>query len=250
MGVFIKSMEEIERIRQAARIVARSLEFIRGRIEAGMSTRQMELMIDDFIRREGGVPAFKGYRGFPGSACISVNDEVVHGIPDQRTVDEGDVVKIDVGVRKDGMYADGAKSYILGAADPRVETLVRATEEALERGIERATAGNRVSDISHAVERHVRAFGFSVVRELSGHGIGIELHEDPQIPNYGPPGRGMELAAGMTICIEPMVTIGSGRVKTRPNRWTVVTADGSASAHFEHTVLVGEGAAEILTRLN
>jgi methionyl aminopeptidase len=250
MGVFIKSASEIAKIRDAARIVAGALDFIEGRIEAGISTKELETLLDGFIRREGGCAAFKGYRGFPAAACISVNEEVVHGIPDARKVFDGDIVKIDVGVKKEGFYADGAKSFTLGTVDGRIQKLLQVSAEALTLGIKKATAGNRVSDISHAIESHVHKFGFSVVKELAGHGVGLELHEEPQIPNFGPPGTGMLLRAGMTICIEPMVNLGSERVRTLKNGWTVVTADGLASAHFEHTVLVGENGAEILTRLN
>ncbi len=249
MGVFIKSASEIAKIRDAARIVAKSLDFVEGELAAGMMTKEVEVLLDEFIHNEGGVSAFKGYRGFPAAVCISLNEEVVHGIPDSRKLVDGDVVKIDVGVKKDGFYADGAKSFTVGTVDKKIAELLTVSQEALYLGIEKARSGNHVSDISHTIENHAQRFGFSVVKELAGHGVGIELHEEPQIPNFGRPGHGVKLEPGMTLCIEPMLNLGTDRVKTLKNGWTVVTADGLSSAHFEHTVLVGESRPEILTQL-
>ena len=238
------------RIRESARTVARCLALMGREVRPGVSTLALDRMAEDFIRAEGGEPAFKGYRGFPGSICASINEEVVHGIPSpKRVLREGDVISIDVGVRRDGYYGDAARTFAVGEIAPEAARLLEATERALALGIEQARPGNHLTDISHAVEREVTRHGCSVVRALVGHGIGCELHEEPQIPNYGPPGQGPKLRAGMVFAIEPMVNQGTADVVTLQDGWTVVTADRKLSAHFEHTVAVGENGPQILSRV-
>jgi len=240
----------VARIRESARTVARCLALMGREVRPGVSTLALDRMAEDFIRAEGGEPAFKGYRGFPGSICASINEEVVHGIPSpKRVLREGDVISIDVGVRRDGYYGDAARTFAVGEIAPEAARLLEATERALALGIEQARPGNHLTDISHAVEREVTRHGCSVVRALVGHGIGCELHEEPQIPNYGPPGQGPKLRAGMVFAIEPMVNQGTADVVTLQDGWTVVTADRKLSAHFEHTVAVGENGPQILSRV-
>jgi methionyl aminopeptidase len=247
----IHDAESVARIRQSARIVARCLGMMKTRVRAGVTTLELDRLAEEFIRAEGGEPAFKGYRGFPGSICASINEEVVHGIPSAaRVLRDGDVISIDIGVRKDGFYGDAARTFPVGEISPEAARLLEATERALQRGIEQARPGNRLTDISHAVEREVRRGGYGVVKALVGHGIGRELHEEPQIPNYGPPGQGPSIRAGMVFAIEPMVNEGTGDVITLPDEWTVVTADRKLSAHFEHTVAVRENGPEILSRID
>jgi methionyl aminopeptidase len=235
-------------MRRAGELVARTLDAIIERVQPGVTLLQLERGCREFIQAHGGKPAFLGYRGFPAAACISVNEEVVHGIPGSRRVAAGDLIKIDIGVAVDGLFADGARTYVVGEIPPRTRELVAATERALHLGIEQAQAGNRLSDISCAIQKHVEAHGFSVVRDLSGHGVGVELHEEPAVPNFGRPGTGIKLVPGMTLAIEPMVNQGRFDVFTDRNGWTVVACDRLPSAHFEHTVLVTDGPAEILTR--
>jgi len=247
----IHDADSVARIRESARIVARCLRMMAGEVRAGVSTLALDRLAEEFIRAEGGEPAFKGYRGFPGSICASINEEVVHGIPNAaRVLRDGDVISIDIGVRKAGFYGDAARTFPVGEITPEAARLLETTERALQRGIEQARAGNRLSDISHAVEKEVKRGGYGVVRALVGHGVGRELHEEPQIPNYGPPGQGPVLRAGMVFAIEPMVNQGTGDVITLPDEWTVVTADRKLSAHFEHTVAVREDGPEILSRLD
>lgn len=245
--IYLKSREEIEKIRKACRLVAQALERLRAAIRPGVTTEELDRVAEDFIRRHGGLPAFKGYRGYPKSLCVSVNEEVVHGIPGDRRLKEGDIVSLDLGVIMDGYYGDAAITVPVGRVSELAQRLLKVTEEALYRGIEQARPGNRLTDISHAIQRHVEAAGFSVVRDFVGHGIGRELHEDPQVPNFGPPNQGPRLRPGMVLAIEPMVNAGTWRVKILENQWTVVTADGELSAHFEHTVAVTEDGPEILT---
>lgn len=248
MGFYIKDAGEVARIRQAGALVARTLEYIRDRVVPGVTLKQLAELCREFIVRHDAKPAFLGYRGFPGAICTSVNEEVVHGIPGPRKVQEGDLVKLDIGVLRDGMYADGARTFIVGRIPPAWQKLVSATEHSLALGIEQARAGNRLSAVSCAIQRYVEAQGYSVVRELSGHGVGIELHEEPAIPNFGKPGTGPKLVKGMTLAIEPMVNLGGFEVDTDRNGWTVIARDGLPSAHFEHTILVQDGPAEILTK--
>lgn len=219
-------------------------------VRAGVSTMALDRKAEEFIRAEGGVPAFLGYRGYPASICASVNEEVVHGIPsEKRILSEGDVISLDIGVKKAGYFGDASKTFPVGAVSDAARRLLETTERALGAGIEQARPGGRVSDISSAIEREVKRDGFSVVRALVGHGVGRELHEEPQVPNYGRPGEGPRLRAGMVLAIEPMVNLGVADVITLADRWTVVTADRKLSAHFEHTVAIREDGPEILSRI-
>jgi methionyl aminopeptidase len=245
--VYLRDRSEIERIRASAQLVARTLEMLGGEVKPGVTTADLDRLAETFIRDHGARPAFKGYRGFPATICPSVNDEVVHSIPGFRRLKDGDIIGIDVGVEKEGFYGDAAFTFPVGEASEEVLRLLAVTREALRRGIEQAKSGNRVGDISHAIQSHAEQNGFSVVRELLGHGIGRQMHEEPQVPNFGPPDRGPRLMAGQVLAIEPMVNVGRPEVTTRPDGWTVVTKDGSLSAHFEHTVAVGPDGPEILS---
>ncbi len=246
--IVLKSNDEIERIGDACRIVGRTIGALKGFVAEGLTTREIEKFAASVIDKNGGRAAFKGYRGFPGSVCTSVNDQVVHGIPSsRRKLKEGDIISIDIGVFYKGFYGDAALTLPVGRVSEAAETLMRVTAEALDRGIDAARAGGRVSDISCAIQGHVEANGFSVVRTFVGHGIGKELHEEPQIPNYGRCGRGARLRAGMTLALEPMVNAGGSGVKVLDDGWTAVTADGSLSAHFEHTVAITEDEPRVLT---
>jgi len=245
--ILLKSAEEIEKMARAGNIVGEVLESIKGIIQTGVTTKEIELFADGRIRALGGKSAFKGYRGYPASICTSVNDEVVHGIPSSRRLKDGDIISIDLGVYYDGFYGDAAITAPVGKIDVETATLLRITEEALALGIESAVEGNRVYDISYAIQSHAEKNGLSVVRTFVGHGIGRELHEEPQIPNYGTPGKGPRLKEGMTLAIEPMVNAGTYEVRILGDGWTAVTSDGKKSAHFEHTVLVTSGKPEILT---
>ncbi|MGQ9708090.1 MAG: type I methionyl aminopeptidase [bacterium] len=248
MALYIKSKAEIEGIRRAGRIVAEVLRLVGERVGPGVSLKELEGLCLSCIRSHGAVPTFLGYRGFPAAVCISVNEEVVHGIPDSRVLREGDIVKVDVGVTKDGFIADAARTFAVGRVEPEVERLVRETEEAFYQGLRYARIGNRVGDIGAAIQRYVEGKGFSVVRELHGHGVGIELHEEPSIPNFGEPGKGRKLVSGMTLAIEPMVNMGSFEVRTNANGWTVEAVDGKPSAHYENTILITDGGPMILTQ--
>jgi len=252
-GVPLKSPREIALMKESCRIVAEVLALVGGRIAPGVRTRDLDAIAEEYIRSRGGEPAFKGYGHdrrnlFPGTLCVSIDDEVVHGIPDGGQIREGQVVSIDVGVKKDGYYGDGAKTFAVGSVTEEKLRLLRVTEESLMLGIAQARAGNHLHDVSAAVQRHVEAAGFSVVRDLVGHGIGRSLHEDPAVPNYGEPGTGVLLKEGMALAIEPMVNAGTHRVRMEGDGWTVRTADGKPSAHFEHTIVVTKGEADILTR--
>lgn len=248
----IKSRREIELMRESCRIVGEVLALVGAQVRPGVRMLDLDRMAEEYIRSERGEPAFKGYGHdrnnlFPGTLCISVDDVVVHGIPDGRTLEEGQVVSVDVGVKKEGYYGDGACTFPVGRASEEKLRLLRVTEEALYRAIDRARAGNHLHDVSAAVQEHVEAAGFSVVRDLVGHGIGKSLHEEPAVPNYGIAGTGIVLKKDMVLAIEPMVNTGTYRVQVDDDGWTVRTADGRPSAHFEHTVLVQQGDAEILT---
>jgi len=235
-------------MRAANQIVANVLDELRTMAAPGVSTAELDATVEARVREAGATPAFKGYRGYPASLCASINDEVVHGIPSPRKLTAGDIVSLDVGVLLDGYYGDSALTVAIGTVSEEATRLLRVTREALDLGIDRMQVGSRVSDISHAIQCHVEANGFSVVREFVGHGIGTQLHEEPQIPNYGEPGRGPRLAEGMVLAIEPMVNIGKPTVRVLDDQWTAVTRDGSLSAHFEHTVAVTSSGAEVLTR--
>ncbi len=236
-------------MRKASAIVAEALLAIKGYVAPGVSTKELEQIAEDIIRSRGGRPAFKGYRGYPSSICASVNDTVVHGIPSSTIVlKEGDIISIDLGVVYRGYIGDAAITIPVGDIKPEVKRLLDVTEKALYIGIQQARVGRRVSDISHAIQSFVESKGYSVVRSFVGHGVGRSLHEDPQIPNFGPPGKGPKLKEGMTLAIEPMVNAGRHEVKVLEDGWTAKTVDGSLSAHFEHTVLVKKSGAEILTK--
>jgi methionyl aminopeptidase len=248
--IFLKSPEEIEKMARAGRIVAEVLDTLKDVVAIGVTTKEIENFADERIKARGGIPAFKGYRGYPASVCTSVNEQVVHGIPSSRVLKDGDIVSIDIGVYMDGFYGDGAVTIPVGTVDREAAELIKVTEEALYLGIQNAVEGNRLYDISGAVQRHVEKNGFSVVRLFVGHGIGRELHEEPQVPNYGVPGQGPRLKRGMTLAIEPMVNAGSHEVVILDDGWTAVTKDGKKSAHFEHTVLVTSDKPRILTKYN
>jgi methionyl aminopeptidase len=235
---------------RAGTIVADALSLLGENIRPGTTTAELDQLADEFIRSRGGVPTFKGYRGpypYPASICTSPNDVVVHGIPDEYALVEGDILSVDVGVTLDGFVADSAYTFPVGEIDAETERLLEVGNAALHAGIDRARAGGKLTDISHAVQRVTEDAGFSVVRSLVGHGVGRDMHEDPQIPNFGEPGRGPTLAPGMTLAIEPMITAGGHEVVVRPDQWTIATADGSLSAHFEHTVAVTKEGPRILT---
>jgi methionyl aminopeptidase len=245
----VRVEEKVEGVRAAALIVARTLREVGRAVRPGITTAELDRIAEKVIRDHGARPAFKGYRGFPASICPSVNEEVVHGIPGPRALQEGDIVGIDVGAELHGWYGDAARTFAVGAVSEEASRLMRVTEESLERGLSQARAGNRVGDISHAVQAHVEQHGFSVVRDLVGHGIGSEMHEEPSVPNYGPAGKGPKLLIGQVLAIEPMVNAGGFAVVTRADGWTVATKDGRLSAHFEHTVAVGPEGPEILSAL-
>ena len=246
----IKSAREIDVMAEGGRILGRTIEMLRREVRPGRTTAELDALAEEFIRSHpGATPAFKGLYGFPGSVCISVNHEIVHGIPSRRRVLEaGDIVSLDVGVKYEGMDTDAAATVAVGEISEESRRLLEVTERALEAGIAAATVDNHVGDIGAAVQGVVEPAGFSIVRELVGHGVGFEPHEDLQVPNYGKPKRGKRLVAGLTIAIEPMVNVGSPGTRTMPDRWTVVTADGKRSAHFEHTVAVTEEGPRVLTR--
>ena len=245
----LKSRQEIAKMEKANRIVAEILEGVKEKIRPGVETRELNELAEDLCRTRGVEPAFKGYRGYPASLCVSVNEEVVHGIPGPRRLKDGDLVSLDFGVRHDGFYGDKALTVAVGEVAPRARELMAATEAALYAGISRFQAGGRLSDISHAVQEVVEAKGFGVIREFVGHGIGRSLHEDPQIPNFGPPGRGPVMQPGMTFAIEPMTALGSWKVRILKDGWTAVTQDGAVAAHFEHTVALTEKGVLILSHL-
>jgi methionyl aminopeptidase len=247
--VFTRSREEIEKIRVSAQLVAMTLRELGRAVRPGITTAELDRHAEAFIRDHGAKPAFKGYRGFPASICSSVNEEVVHGMPGPRTLCEGDIIGIDVGAEKDGYFGDSAFTFPVGETSDEARNLMKVTREALMEGIAQARPGNRVGDISNAIQRHVELHGFSVVRALVGHGIGREMHEEPAVPNFGPAGRGPRLMAGLVLAIEPMVNVGGFEVVTRSDGWTVATKDGALSAHFEHTVALGLEGPEILSVL-
>jgi len=247
--ISIKSPREIELMRTAGRIVAETHELLRKAIRPGITTLELDTIAEEFIRKRGAIPAFKDYNGFPASICSSINEQVVHGIPGPTALKDGDIIGIDIGAVYDGYYGDAARTYGIGSIDKETERLLKVTEESFFKGIEYALPGNRLSDISHSIQKHVESNGFSVVRDFVGHGIGRNMHEDPQIPNYGLPHKGPRLAAGMALAIEPMVNQGKYAVKVREDGWTVVTADGKPSAHYENTIVITNGKPEILTLL-
>ena len=246
--IIIKSPEDIKKLKKACKISADVLQYAGEQINAGMSTYELDKLIHDYIIAAGAKPSFLGSGGFKGSACISINDEVIHGIPSKKTIiRSGDIVSIDVGASIEGYHGDNAYTFKVGAVSPAAEKLLRVTNECLHLGIAAAKPGNRIGDIGFAVQKHAEDNGYGVVREYIGHGIGRDLHEEPEVPNYGKAGRGVRLVPGMTIAIEPMINEGTARVKVMPDGWTVKTADGSLSAHFEHTIAVTNDGPVILT---
>lgn len=246
----LKSAREIELMAQGGRILSLTLQKLRESVRPGVSTAELDAIAESFIRsHDGATPAFKGLYGFPGSICTSINDEIVHGIPSKkRVLRDGDVISLDVGVGYKGFFTDSAITVAVGHIDPATEKLLKVTEQALEAGIAAARIGNHIGDIGAAVQAVVEAAGFSVVRDLVGHGIGVEFHEEPQVPNYGKPKRREKLVPGLTVAIEPMVNAGGPATRTLQDRWTIVTADGSRSAHFEHTVAITEDGPKVLTK--
>ncbi len=245
--IIIKSERELDKMRAAGRLAAQALQRIVAQARPGTTTEELDAAAEQCIRDAGGVPSFKGYRGFPATVCASMDSEVVHGIPGPRRLEEGSILSVDVGAILGGFHGDNATSIGIGSVSAEVSDLLRAGEAALRAGIEQAKPGNRLSDISHAVQTCAHNHNYSVVRDYAGHGIGRQMHEDPSIPNYGPPGRGPELKPGMVLAIEPMLNQGDYRVKTSDDGWTVRTADGGLSVHFEHTVAVTEAGPEVLT---
>jgi methionyl aminopeptidase len=246
----LKSPREIAIMAQGGRILAETIDMLRAAVRPGITTAELDALAEDFIRkRPGATPAFKGLYGFPGSICTSINNEIVHGIPSpRRALDTGDIVSLDVGVRYQGFFTDGATTVAVGEVSKESQRLLEVTEKALEAGIDAARPGNHLGDIGAAVQGVVEGAGFSIVKDLVGHGIGVEFHEKPQVPNYGKPKRQMKLAVGLTIAIEPMVNVGAPETREMPDRWTIVTADGSRSAHFEHTVAITDDGPQVLTR--
>ncbi|HUI29118.1 MAG TPA: type I methionyl aminopeptidase [Candidatus Acidoferrales bacterium] len=251
----IKTSREIDQMREVGRIVAGILDLVEKNIKSGITTKELDELAEDYVLSKGAKPAFKGYgfdkkNLFPATICLSIDDQVVHGIPGARKLEKGQILSVDVGAVKDGYYGDAAKTFAIGDVSEEKKKLVEVTEKALQLGIENAVAGNHVEDISQAIQEYVEGNGFSVVRDLVGHGIGTKLHEDPPVPNYGRKGKGSLLRNGMTIAIEPMVNAGAYKVFTAEDGWTVYTSDGKPSAHFEHTIVVTDGRPEILTFLN
>jgi methionyl aminopeptidase len=245
--VKLRSGVEIEKIRESSRIVAETIRLLRGLTREGVSTGELDRKAEQYIRDQGGEPSFMGYHGYPASTCISINEEVVHGIPGNRVIRAGDIVGVDVGVVKNGYHGDAAATFAVGDIPESVDKLLRVTKECLMKGIEAFRAGNRLGDVGYAVQAHAERHGYGVVRSLVGHGIGERMHEDPQVPNYGDPGTGLKLKPGMVCAIEPMITMGGWEVETLSDQWTIVTRDGSLAAHFEHTVALTEDGPEVLS---
>ena len=247
--IVLKTDEEIKRMAEACRIVAEVLEGMKKNVSPGVTTKELDEFAESYIISKGARPAFKGYRGYPSTLCASLNEQVVHGIPSADKLRNGDIISIDVGVYYNGFYGDAAVTLPIGSISTQAQKLLSVTENALEAGIKKAVLGNRLSDISSTIQDHVESENFSVVRTFVGHGIGRDLHEDPQIPNYGRPGEGPKLVEGMTLAIEPMVNAGGWEVNILKDGWTAVTKDGSLSAHFEHTVAIAKNGQNILTKL-
>jgi methionyl aminopeptidase len=247
MGIIIKSEREITVMRRAGRIVGTVLEILSKQIKPGMKTKELDVIAAREVTRLGGTPSFKGYHGYPANLCVSVNDEIVHGIPGERVLREGDIVSLDMGAIYNGFQGDGAVTVGVGKVSTRAQGLIDTTREALRAGIAAVQTGARLGDVSAVIQQYAESRGYSVVREYSGHGIGREMHEEPQIPNFGPAGIGPVLKKGMTLALEPMVNLGDWHTRVAADDWTVLTADGSLSAHFEHTIAITEDGAEVLT---
>ena len=247
--IICKTPREIEIMRQAGKIVALTHQELKKHIAPGITTKELDAIAEEFIRKHDAIPSFKGYNGFRGSICASVNEELVHGIPGPRVLKNGDIISIDIGAKYQGYHGDSAWTYAVGDIDEETQRLLQVTEESLFKGLEEAKPNVRLSNISHAIQTFVEANNFSIVREYVGHGVGQDLHEDPQIPHYGPPNKGPRLKPGMVLAVEPMVNAGSRYVKTLEDNWTVVTQDGKMCAHFEHTIAITESGFEILTKI-
>ncbi|MCJ8009703.1 type I methionyl aminopeptidase [Lederbergia wuyishanensis] len=247
--IICKTPREIEIMREAGRIVALTHQELQKHIQPGITTKELDAIAEKFITRLGAIPSFKGYNGFPGSVCASVNEELVHGIPGKRVLKDGDIISLDIGAELNGYHGDSAWTYPVGNINAEAKKLLDVTEKSLYLGLEEAKPSVRLSNISYAIQTYVESNGFSIVREYVGHGIGQNLHEDPQIPHYGPPNKGPRLRPGMVLCIEPMVNAGSRYVRTLADDWTVVTVDGKICAHFEHTIAITDTGYEILTRI-
>ena len=250
--VRVRTEREINFIAESAQIVGDTLDMLSGKVKPGITLMELDMLAEKFIRSQDAIPAFKGYMGFPATLCISVDDEVVHGIPSDKVLSDGQIVGIDCGAVKNGYYGDSARTFAVGSISDEDKDLIDTTQKALYHGIEKAVPGNYVSDIGHAIQAYVEPKGYSIVRELVGHGIGTNLHEDPQVPNYGDPGMGVELKEGMCLAIEPMINIGGKEVYTLDDGWTVKTKDGYNSAHFEHTIAILKNGPKVLSgsRLN
>ncbi len=246
--ISIRTEPELELIRKSGEVLKETFSVLEEMIRPGVTTAELDAAAEDFMRSRDGIPAFKGYQGYPATICASINEQVVHGIPGPRTLEEGDIVGIDMGVVLEEFYSDATRTYPVGEISEDTARLIRVTSESLDRGIEHARAGNHLSDISHAIQKHAESHGYSIVRALVGHGIGRRMHEEPQIPNFGPPGKGPELQAGMVLAIEPMVNVGTHDVLTLEDKWTFVTVDGKLSCHFEDTVAVTDNGPRIMTR--
>jgi len=246
--VHIRTAEEIEKIRESGRIVHETLMLLGREIRPGITTRRLDKMAEEFIRSQGGRSAFKGYRGYPGHICTSINEQVVHGIPSDRVLLDGEIISLDIGVKKNGYIGDAAMTFAVGNVAEEWLQLMRVTEESLYKGIAQAQPGNHLSDIGHAIQTYVESFGYGVVRNLVGHGVGRDLHEPPEIPNYGDPGRGPVLKPGMCLAIEPMITLGTYEVRLLRDGWTVITEDRLPAAHYEHTIVIGQDGPRILTQ--
>lgn len=245
--ITLKTREQIERMRKAGRVTAGALDAVSRAVKVGVTTLELDQIAEDYIRSHGGIPSFKGYNGFPGSICASINEEVVHGIPSSRKLKEGDIIGVDAGVILDGWQGDSARTFMVGKVSEQAQHLIDVTRESFYQALEVCRQGNRIGDIGHAVQSYAERNGCSVVRDLCGHGIGRNMHEDPEVPNFGRPGRGIRLQKGLAIAIEPMLNYGSWSVRTLSDGWTIVTSDGSLSAHYEHTVVITDGEPEILT---
>jgi len=248
--ITLKTREQIERMRKAGRVTAGALDAVSRAIRVGVTTKELDAIAEDYIRSHGGIPSFKGYNGFPGSICASVNEEVVHGIPSDRKLKEGDIIGVDTGVILDGWQGDSARTFAVGKISDEAQHLIDVTQQSFYQALEVCRQGYRIGDIGHAVQSYAEANGCSVVRDLCGHGIGRNMHEDPEVPNFGRQGRGIRLQKGLAIAIEPMLNYGSWSVRSLSDGWTIVTADGSLSAHYEHTVVITDGEPEILTLLD
>lgn len=243
----IKSDTELEYMRSAGKVVADTLAMIEKVIKPGITTAEIDKIAEEFILAQGAIPSFKGYGGFPGSICASVNDVVIHGIPNDTVLVEGDIISVDCGAILNGYHGDAARTFPVGSISKEAQHLIDVTKESFFKGIEKAVVGNRLTDISAAIQKHAESFGYSVVRDFVGHGIGTSMHEDPQVPNYGTAGKGPKLVHGVVLAIEPMINMGNYKVKIRPDGWTVVTSDGKLSAHYENTIAITNDGVEILT---